>query len=568
MGYPQGYQEGRTSMTLDAPIDVRWILIPARAGSKGIPQKNLRLLAGKPLILHALDSCLQVAGPEHVIVSTDDEVIAALVREKCRLHVRPKVLADDQVTLDEVAVNVAEWLVAEGASESDLLLTVQPTSPLLPPTAIRQAFTLLDAGAGCAISVKDDTHLRWAVERDGTPKPLFSDRLNRQWLPRTVAETGGLVGSRIRDILATGTRINPPVSLVELGPIESIDIDSPSDWCLAEFYSGRKRVALRADGSPQLGMGHLYRALALSANLAQHETRVISRCDGDYAVGARFLQDRIESVITVESEEQFHKQLADFAPDIAMLDVLDTTEEFVQRVRKNAPFVVSFEDLGPGSMKADIVVNDLYSDPYPIDNHWYGIEYSLIAPQFEALGPAGEPHACVREVLVTFGGSDPSRLTLKALAALGSISSDFNVTAVLGPAYHENVDLGDYGLRGKVFRSVESMAALMHQSDLAITSAGRTVTELVTQGIPTIVMCQNLRELQHTHASSPYGVMNLGLGEHVSVDGLQAHIGLLANDHHLRVSMYNRMIKAASRRSNEATARRLIEAAAKREALS
>ena len=56
-----------------------WILIPARGGSKGIPYKNVRPLGGKPLILHVLESCLQIAEPSRVVVSTDDEIIASAV---------------------------------------------------------------------------------------------------------------------------------------------------------------------------------------------------------------------------------------------------------------------------------------------------------------------------------------------------------------------------------------------------------------------------------------------------------------------------------------------------------
>lgn len=72
---------------------------------------------------------------------------------------------------------------------------------------------------------------------------------------------------------------------------------------------------------------------------------------------------------------------------------------------------------------------------------------------------------------------------------------------MLGPGYpHGQVDLAEYGLNGTVLRAVTDLAVIMHDCDIAVTSAGRTVTELMTQGVPTIALCQNMRELMHTHA--------------------------------------------------------------------
>ena len=545
-----------------------WILIPARGGSKGIPYKNVRPLGGKPLILHVLESCLQIAEPSRVVVSTDDEIIASAVGERCRLHIRPAGLCGDEVTLDQVAVDVARWLLDTGATGSEALLTVQPTSPFLPPCAIEEALALLSEGAGCVVSVRDDTHLRWQIDETGGPRPLFRERVNRQWLPRSLVETGGLIGARLDDIVRTGTRIHEPVRLIELDGRAGIDIDTPSDWAMAEFYANRRRIVLRADGGAGLGLGHLYRALALSAHLGQHDCVIMTRCDGPFSPGARFLEDSMPNVVSLDDEGEFFERLEGFSPDIVMLDVLDTTEDYILEVRRHAAFVVSFEDLGPGTIHSDIVVNDLYNDPYPQDNHWYGVEHSILAPQFEALGSAPEPRPEVREVLVTFGGSDPSGLTEKALSALAKTDHDFRVTVVLGPVNPgRSWTLSDYGLQGEVVTSSGSMAALMHRSDLAITSAGRTVTELMSQGIPTIALCQNVRELLHTHASSPFGVANLGLGEHVGVDDLRSQIESLISRHDIRLSMYRRMRKAVRRRSNERIVRRILGAADRRRAL-
>jgi spore coat polysaccharide biosynthesis predicted glycosyltransferase SpsG len=164
---------------------------------------------------------------------------------------------------------------------------------------------------------------------------------------------------------------------------------------------------------------------------------------------------------------------------------------------------------------------------------------------------------------VTFGGTDPCDLTRKALAALQLLKYAGRVTVVLGPGYaHGAATLSEYNLKGEVLQSVANMAAVMREADVAVTSGGRTVTELMTLGIPTVVLCQNLRELRHSHASSPFGVINLGLGEHAAVDAVAQHLLLLISDAALRREMQERALRSVSQRSNRAIAQRILDTAA------
>jgi spore coat polysaccharide biosynthesis predicted glycosyltransferase SpsG len=231
-----------------------------------------------------------------------------------------------------------------------------------------------------------------------------------------------------------------------------------------------------------------------------------------------------------------------------------------------AKTLVSLEDLGPGSRLADIVINDLYTDAYPKQSHWYGVQNAILAPQFELITPRAEVRPNVEHVLVTFGGTDPCDLTRKALAALQSLQFAGRVTVVLGPGYaHGAISTSEYNLQGEVLQAVANMAAVMREADVAVTSAGRTVTELMTLGIPTVVLCQNLRELRHSHASSPFGVINLGLGEHAGVDAVAQHLQLLLSDAALRREMQQRALRSVSKRSNRAIAQRILDAAGTRQ---
>ena len=541
-----------------------WILIPARGGSKGIPRKNLRLLDNKPLILHSLENIRGYFSQTQVIISTDDAEIKAVTEHLATLHHRPSYLANDSTTLDEVAVAVSDWLIQNGANPQDPILTIQPTSPFIQVQTILEGLKLLNDGAKSIITVRDDRHLRWTIDKQGNPAPLFAERLNRQWLPVALAETGGLIGSRIGDILDKQTRLVQPVALLEVSSEEGLDIDDYRDWAVAEFLIRRKRIVIRSDGSPALGMGHVYRAIALAQELNEHQLTIVTKCEGENRIGADFLLSQPYPVKTIEDEAEFLGLLEDIKPHITILDVLDTSETYMQKVKSYSQGVVSLEDLGPGARLADVVINDLYTDLYPQHNHWYGVQNAILSSHFETIHAPKKANRKIKKIIVAFGGTDPQNLTIKTLSALKDTSFEGEVTVVLGPGYlHKQFHLSSYQLKGTVKQSVKNMALLMQTADLAITSAGRTVTELMTLGIPTLVMCQNIRELRHTHASSPFGVINLGLGEHVAVSTLAQHIMMLLNDHKLRQDMQQRALQATQERSNRKIAQRILAVATK-----
>ena len=81
----------------------------------------------------------------------------------------------------------------------------------------------------------------------------------------------------------------------------------------------------------------------------------------------------------------------------------------------------------------------------------------------------------------------------------------------------------------------------MEQADVMVTSGGRTVYEAATVGVPTLVLCQNERELQHVFASDEHGFINLGLGGEVCEDRLVSELEKLIKDWQLRQNMQYRM---------------------------
>ena len=368
-----------------------------------------------------------------------------------------------------------------------------------------------------------------------------------------------MIGARLGAVAEAGTRILEPVELVEIGAEEALDIDDFADFAVAQYYARRRRLVIRADGARALGLGHVNRALALASELAEHLPVIATRADGDYALGADLLEASPFAVRRLEGEAAFLPLLDELRPDLVFLDCLDSALETLQAVKARAARVVTFEDRGPGAALADLVINDLYLDERLGERQLSGVEHALLAPAFDLMQPRPLPGERVETLLLLFGGTDPASLTERTLEALAAIGFPGQVLVVEGPGRQDRpIELAAYGLAGEVRRNVAFMPEVMLRADLAVSSAGRTVTELMCLGVPTLVLCQNTKELLHSHASPAFGVMNLGLGSLVSETTLQENLRLLLEQPELRRSMQARGLAATRNRSNQRIVKRIL----------
>ncbi|MEY4067341.1 MAG: hypothetical protein RIQ44_553, partial [Actinomycetota bacterium] len=455
-----------------------------------------------------------------------------------------------------VMVRTIPFLHSLGAVESDILLTMQPTCPFIKPARIQDALNRFAEGAGSVITVVDDRHLGWVLDEAGNPKPDYAARVNRQQLPPKFKESGAIIGARIADILRTGTRIVQPINLVEVPEGESLDIDTFSDWAVAEHLASRKRILIRTDAAKELGMGHVYRSLAMAYSLARHDLTIV--LSEDKPLGAQFFADYPFQVDTVKSDLEFLNYARKKKADLVVLDRLDNVAEFVTLLGGFCK-VVTFEDLGDGAEVADMHIADMYENPKVApDKQLVGMENAVLAPSFESVNRAIEFREKVEEVLVLFGGTDPSNLAVKALRSLEQIDFDGRVTVVRGLGA-DLIDPKAFNLRLKVLSNVKNMPAVMERADIALSSAGRTITELASLGIPTICMAQNEKELTHTHVTTSNGVLMIGLGRLVSVETLSAHLNELMTNSELRFKLHERGLAATAGRSNDRIVRRILK---------
>jgi spore coat polysaccharide biosynthesis predicted glycosyltransferase SpsG len=122
----------------------------------------------------------------------------------------------------------------------------------------------------------------------------------------------------------------------------------------------------------------------------------------------------------------------------------------------------------------------------------------------------------------------------------------------------EPIDFSGYRLNVNPLSNVKNMPPVMVQADLALSSAGRTITELACLGVPTICMAQNAKELTHTHTTEANGVVMLGLGNDVSVAELAENLRELIANEAKRRELSENALRATGGRSNSKVVERIL----------
>lgn len=522
------------------------VVIPARGASKGIPRKNIRMMAGKPLIAYAISNAVNCRYHPHVIVSTDDEEIA-WISEKFGAEIirRPEKLAADNVTLDPVIFHAVGEAERRYGVTYDVVVTMQPTSPSLQKETLDAALDFyFSHPCDTVISVVNRPHLAWGGEKDHVV-PLYRERLNRQLLPAHYQETGAFFISSRKSVKAD-SRFGNSILVFPVSEKECIDIDSPQDWWVAEKELSKKNIIIRTDGYTEIGMGHIYRSLLLGYNLIEHNVHYVLSKKSD--LGIKKIANSFFPYQVIEDNDEILDVIREMSCDILINDILNTDGNYIRKCKSTGVRVVNFEDLGKGGKYADVVINDLYDKQNDLPNYRWGSQYYCIRDEFLLAKPT-EFRDKVREILVLFGGTDPCNLTQKlfeCVPELEKLEKDIHVTFILGIGYPYFNQLQEYArlhhYNVEIIQNVSHITRYMQKADIAVSSQGRTMFELASMAVPTILLAQNEREQDHEFGYLKNGFFNLGLGTKVTKKTIIETIRWLINCPQLRLQIRTQML--------------------------
>ena len=228
-------------------------IIPARGGSKGVKNKNILKLSGKPLIGYTIEDALKSKLINKVVVSTDSKKIANLVRKLYKVGVimRPAEFAKDDSPIEEALLHAIEYLNEKEGYKTDLLVWMQPNVPIRKKGIIDNAIKKLKSNrADSCVTCYEADQIPEAMKvmKNGMLVPLIKDleAVGRQDFPKRYLLDGSVLVLKPEHLLKNrgtkkahtylGSRIMP---IVQDKRMHSLEIDVPEDLPLIEYYIDR-----------------------------------------------------------------------------------------------------------------------------------------------------------------------------------------------------------------------------------------------------------------------------------------------------------------------------------------
>lgn len=211
-------------------------VVPARGGSKSIPRKNVRPLAGKPLIQYTVEEAKKSKYLDRIVVSTDDAEIA----EICHLLgveviSRPAEFATDTAPTEVALIHVVETLGRKEGYECDAVVTLEPTSPLRTHQLIDRCVKVLwESGADSVISVKQIDACLGTIAEGRFEYLIKNQARRRQDREPLYLESSTVYVTRTETLLERGSVLGERLYAVVVDDDEAIDINTPLDLVIAE----------------------------------------------------------------------------------------------------------------------------------------------------------------------------------------------------------------------------------------------------------------------------------------------------------------------------------------------
>jgi UDP-2,4-diacetamido-2,4,6-trideoxy-beta-L-altropyranose hydrolase len=297
-------------------------------------------------------------------------------------------------------------------------------------------------------------------------------------------------------------------------------------------------VVFRADGSANIGLGHIMRCLTLAGSLKARGAEAVFVTKGySESVPSIIRRGGFECFLippgctSLEDLDFLLKAADEKASRIAVCDGYFMDEAYFAAIKSAGFKLLVIDDLADRCLPADLVLNqNVYAAPEMYEGLTdakllLGTDFAIIRREFAEARPMRKPAGIVREVLVTLGGSDPANQTLKVLRALCGMDGDFRVTAVLGAANGHIERIRAFASKSgrdiEIIVNAGNMAELMVRADMGITAGGTTTWETCCVGLPTIVVSLADNQEMVLKTLAEHGIANvLGRAEWLSEEDI------------------------------------------------
>lgn len=217
-------------------------VIPARGGSKGVPRKNIRPLAGRPLIEWTIDQAREVPEITFSVVSTDDDEIAAVARAAgVRVIMRPAKLATSEAPTEWALIHALDELAKEG-QEFDMVVILEPTSPLRRPQTISTCVNTLAQSDAPSLMTVVETRANIGRIEDGFFRTLIPNAPRRRQLRQPFyVESSTVYVCRVDHLRRTGWIVAENWLAVPVEDEEATDINEELDFVVAQSLMSKRK---------------------------------------------------------------------------------------------------------------------------------------------------------------------------------------------------------------------------------------------------------------------------------------------------------------------------------------
>lgn len=527
------------------------LIIPAIKKNAIIPDQLIKKLHGITLIQRAINIALEIMDKENVLIITDSEEISLIShRNGIKYHYDAGIKITKYDILDSLKTILNIY-----ARHYDNLILFRANTPLMMKDDIVNAYNVfMNNSSKILISVKRNNTNKYILSSNQLN--LVSNNIENEIFDEVKAFT--ILSFKTLNSERKENNLLPYILPYE----RSIEIESYQDWWVCEKVLQRKKIVFNVIGSLELGMGHIYHSLALAHEITDHE--VIFVCDEKYKIAV----DKIASMdYKVEATTDTVNTILELKPQIVINDILNTNLEYISKLKKNNILVVNFEDLGEGTQKADLVINELYDIPQlQGDNFLWGYKYLALRDEFNDAIPHKFENK-VKAVLITFGGTDQNNLTFNTLKSIiyAAQNKNIKIYIVCGSGYLFKEKLEEY-LESLEYKNIELTYAIgviskiMEKTQIAFSSNGRTVYELADMNIPSVVMSHHEREATHSFATLEKGFLNLGIYKKNITDALiTSSFEKLINDNDYRKLLYLNITKYSFRENKQKVVKKIME---------
>jgi spore coat polysaccharide biosynthesis predicted glycosyltransferase SpsG/CMP-N-acetylneuraminic acid synthetase len=469
------------------------ILIPARAGASNISRQNLRLVNDKPLIYYVIKSALKFT--KNVYVSTDsDEIKQVSILYGAKIIQRSKHLTKNNTKLEEIAFDALSKLERKNFQKC---LILNPKYPLITLSTIKKFFSLLNKNIQTIYGYEIIPHHQYKqinfISKDFGS--IVKDLNN-------CIITEKIVSFNCKLFLKS-KNFQSPIFGLKLTQNEPLVLDSYHDFAILEKILSRKRILVRVDGGDSIGLGHVHNMLTILNHFRNEEILIVM--DAKNKQGYNKFQEHLYKVKFFKNESELFKLIRNFEPNLIFNDILNTSINYMKKIKHEKSFVVNFEDIGNGRKLADLVFNPIYHSDQNILNEYYGPKFACVRDEFR-IWDSSQFKKIAKNVVLIFGGLDTTNKTYLILKLIEKYKlKNINYSIIIGQGFKERIKLlkliqkmrkNDFKIELK--ENVEFLAKIFQKSDFAITSNGRTVFELGSLHVPMITIPVNKRENKHT----------------------------------------------------------------------